>query len=67
MRGQLDRLEPAFLRKSDQTGDSRFQPLANEVKQRVFFFLPVSDSDFMTRGVPPVSGEGLNLKVGCKS
>ena len=64
MRGQLDRLEPAPLRKDPQMDEdgSRFL-LSNELKHRLFYFLPVTDNDFATKGIGPVSGEGQNLKV----
>ena len=46
MRHQLDRLEPAALR-NDVEFDKHGKPiLKNELKHRLYFFLPVSDDDF---------------------
>jgi 8-oxo-dGTP pyrophosphatase MutT (NUDIX family) len=48
LRYQLDRLEPAALR-SDVAFDKHGKPTLNcELKHRLYFFLPVSDEDFLS-------------------
>ena len=46
VRYQLDRLEPAALRNDTEFDDDGKPVLENELKHRLYFFLPVTDDDF---------------------
>ncbi len=46
VRYQLDRLEPAALRNGTEFDDDGKPVLENELKHRLYFFLPVTDDDF---------------------
>ena len=49
VRADLDRLEPAILRSNPETSKKGKELLQNEYKQRLFFFLNVTDADFITK------------------
>jgi 8-oxo-dGTP pyrophosphatase MutT (NUDIX family) len=46
VRNQLDRLEPAALRNDVEVDKHGKEILKNELKHRLYFFLPVTDDDF---------------------
>ena len=63
-RSTLDRLEPAQLRSLEQVDEKQ---AVNELKNRLFFFLQVTDPDFPEcidgSGTAPQSPEGSHLKL----
>lgn len=62
VRLQLDRLEPAALRSKTKVKDG-VELLNNEYKHRLFYFLSVTDDDYLNRGETPFGTEGKHLKV----
>ena len=58
VRKNLNRLVPVVLH-----GDKKSGKLPNELKSRLFYTLNVSDDDFPSTGVTPMSQEGSSLKV----
>ena len=64
VRNQLDRLQPAALRDSDTATE-----LSCEIKKRLFYFLAITDEDFLSaettseRLVGPLGTEGRHLQI----
>jgi 8-oxo-dGTP pyrophosphatase MutT (NUDIX family) len=62
LRSSLDRIIPASLRSSNEVFKGR-EVMLNELKNRLFFFVSVNDSDFPSTGVMPTGREGSHLRV----
>jgi 8-oxo-dGTP pyrophosphatase MutT (NUDIX family) len=62
LRASLDRIIPASLRLSNEVIKGR-EVMLNELKNRLFFFVSVNDSDFPSVGIGPTGREGSHLRV----
>jgi 8-oxo-dGTP pyrophosphatase MutT (NUDIX family) len=64
VRDKLFRLEPAALRNGVSTNKNGKFILPSELKKRLYFFLPVTDGDFISLGLTaPMTDEGSHLRL----
>lgn len=62
LRSSLDRIIPASLRSTNEVIKGQ-EVMLNELKNRLFFFVSVNDSDFPPAGITPTGREGSHLRV----